>query len=62
MLYIFQFLVVVFIVVSLGMVVGVPVGYASSSEWPRARQIIAWGSAAWLVLLCVVGLLNFLVV
>lgn len=62
MLSIFQFFVVVFIVVSVGMLIGVPVGYASNAEWPRAKQIIAWGSAAWVVLLCVVGLLNFLVV
>jgi photosystem II PsbZ protein len=62
LLYVFQFLVVVFIVMSVGMLIGVPVGYASNAEWPRAKQIITVGSAAWVVMLCVIGVLNFFVV
>ncbi len=59
---IFQFALAALVIVSFAMVVGVPVAYASPQDWGQSKSLLWLGSAVWIALVLVVGILNFLVV
>ncbi|AUB40942.1 psbZ, photosystem II PsbZ protein [Nostoc flagelliforme CCNUN1] len=44
------------------LVVGVPVAYATPQNWVESKKLLWVGSAAWIGLVFLVGLLNFFVV
>ncbi|MFN4065860.1 MAG: photosystem II reaction center protein PsbZ [Thermosynechococcus sp.] len=58
----FQLALAALVILSFVMVVGVPVAYASPQDWDRSKQLIFLGSGLWIVLVLVVGVLNFFVV
>ncbi|ABG50730.1 photosystem II protein PsbZ [Trichodesmium erythraeum IMS101] len=58
----FQFLLLLLVVLSFILVVGVPVAYASPQIWSKGKPLIFIGSGLWLLLVISVGVLNFLVV
>ncbi len=58
----FQLALAALVILSFAMVVGVPVAYASPQDWDRSKQLLFLGSGAWIVLVILVGVLNFLVV
>lgn len=59
---IFQVFLVALVLMSFAMVIGVPVAYASPQNWDQSKRLIFLGSAIWLVLVVVVGTLNYFVV
>ncbi|HEY9748859.1 MAG TPA: photosystem II reaction center protein PsbZ [Allocoleopsis sp.] len=58
----FQLALVALVGLSFVMVVGVPVAYASPQNWEQSKRLIFLGSGAWVALVLLVGLLNYLVV
>ena len=58
MLVIFQLTLLAFIGVSLALVVGVPVLLASPEGWASSKGLVFSGSALWMLLVFVVGVLN----
>jgi len=58
----FQIALTALVLLSFVMVVGVPVAYASPQDWERSKQLIWIGSGAWIGLVLLVGVLNYLVV
>ncbi|MDS3860142.1 photosystem II reaction center protein PsbZ [Thermosynechococcaceae cyanobacterium BACA0444] len=58
----FQLALAALVILSFVMVVGVPVAYASPQDWDRSKQLLYIGSGAWIILVLLVGALNFLVV
>ncbi|MBD2314610.1 photosystem II reaction center protein PsbZ [Desertifilum sp. FACHB-1129] len=58
----FQLTLAALVILSFVMVVGVPVAYASPQNWQQSKSLIFLGSGLWVVLVLVVGALNFLVV
>jgi photosystem II PsbZ protein len=58
----FQLALVALVGLSFVMVVGVPVAYASPQNWEQSKRLIFLGSGAWIALVLLVGLLNYLVV
>ena len=62
MSFLFQLFLLALVVVSFLMVVGVPVAYASPSNWDVSKRLIFIGSGVWVALVVIVGLLNYLVV
>jgi len=50
------------VILSFVLVVGVPVAYASPQNWDQSKSLIFLGSAVWVALVLLVGILNFLVV
>jgi photosystem II PsbZ protein len=58
----FQIALTALVLLSFVMVVGVPVAYASPQDWERSKQLIWIGSGAWIGLVFLVGVLNYLVV
>ncbi len=59
---IFQFALAALVFLSFAMVVGVPVAYATPQNWDQSKQLIYLSSGLWLILVVVVGVLNFFVV
>jgi photosystem II PsbZ protein len=59
---IFQFALAALVLFSFVMVVGVPVAYASPSNWDQSKRLILLGSGIWFILVITVGVLNYLVV
>ncbi|NJL00740.1 MAG: photosystem II reaction center protein PsbZ [Spirulinaceae cyanobacterium SM2_1_0] len=59
---IFQLALAALVFLSFAMVVGVPVAYATPQNWEQSKRLIFLSSGLWLVLVVVVGTLNFLVV
>lgn len=59
---IFQFALAALVLFSFVMVVGVPVAYASPSNWDQSKRLILLGSGIWAILVIVVGVLNYLVI
>lgn len=57
----FQIALLALVVLSFAMVVGVPVAYASASNWDQSKRLILLGSIVWGVLVIVVGSLNYFV-
>ncbi|NEQ25004.1 MAG: photosystem II reaction center protein PsbZ [Microcoleus sp. SIO2G3] len=58
----FQLALGALVLLSFAMVVGVPVAYASPRNWDQSKRLIFLGSIVWVVLVFVVGGLNYLVV
>ncbi|MBC1222915.1 photosystem II reaction center protein PsbZ [Nostoc sp. UCD121] len=59
---IFQFALIGLVLLSFVLVVGVPVAYATPQNWVESKKLLWVGSAAWIALVFLVGLLNFFVV
>lgn len=57
----FQVALLALVLFSFVMVVGVPVAYASPQNWEQSKRLILLGSLVWVVLVVVVGGLNYLV-
>ncbi|ERN41413.1 photosystem II core protein PsbZ [Rubidibacter lacunae KORDI 51-2] len=58
----FQVSLAALVLLSFLMVVGVPVAYASPQSWSASKPLLFVGSGLWVVLVILVGLLNFFVV
>ncbi|NJO40141.1 MAG: photosystem II reaction center protein PsbZ [Cyanobacteria bacterium CRU_2_1] len=58
----FQIALAALVVISFVMVVAVPVAYASPQNWDQSKRLIFLGSGLWVVLVLVVGGLNYFVV
>nr|ALO63369.1 Z protein of photosystem II [Carteria sp. SAG 8-5] len=59
---ILQLALLALIVVSFGLVVGVPVIFASPNGWTENKRIVFSGLSVWLLLVFVVGICNSFVV
>lgn len=59
---IFQGALVSLVLMSFVLVVGVPVVYATPQSWIESKKFLWLGSAIWVALVLVVGVLNFFVV
>ena len=55
---VFQLLLAALVLFSFVMVIGVPVAYASPSNWNQSKPLLLIGSVIWGVLVVVVGILN----
>ena len=55
---IFQLLLAVLVLFSFVMVIGVPVAYASPSNWNQSKPLLLIGSIIWGLLVVAVGILN----
>jgi photosystem II PsbZ protein len=62
MFILFELALVALVFLSLVLVIGVPVAYATPQNWEQSKQLIFVGSGAWTILVVLVGVLNFLVV
>lgn len=58
----FQLALAALVGLSFLMVIGVPVAYASPSNWEQSKSLIYVGSFAWIALVVAVGVLNFFVI
>jgi len=58
----FQLALIGLVFVSFVMVVGVPVAYASPQNWDQSKRLLFVGSGIWVLLVLLVGGLNYLVV
>ncbi|MCL2932704.1 MAG: photosystem II reaction center protein PsbZ [Trichodesmium sp. MAG_R03] len=58
----FQFVLLLLVALSFILAIGVPFAYASPQVWNQGKPLIFIGSGLWVVLVIVVGVLNFLVV
>ncbi|MBW4538092.1 MAG: photosystem II reaction center protein PsbZ [Myxacorys chilensis ATA2-1-KO14] len=59
---VFQIALTALVLFSFVMVIGVPVAYASPSNWDQSKRLILLGSGIWFILVITVGVLNYLVV
>ncbi|NEQ79071.1 MAG: photosystem II reaction center protein PsbZ [Moorea sp. SIO2I5] len=59
---IFQLLLTALVLLSFVLVVGVPVAYATPQNWEQSKRLLWLGSGVWVLLVLLVGALNFLVV
>ena len=62
MTFIFQLALLALVSLSFVLVIGVPVAYATPQNWNESRKLLWIGSGAWIILVFVVGALNFFVV
>nr|YP_009139347.1 Z protein of photosystem II [Lepidodinium chlorophorum]BAR72321.1 Z protein of photosystem II [Lepidodinium chlorophorum] len=62
MLFIFQFVIFILIILSFLLVVGVPVVFAFSEEWSQNKKLVLSGTSIWFLLVLVIGILNSFVV
>jgi photosystem II PsbZ protein len=58
----FQLALAALVTLSFVMVVGVPVAYASPQNWEQSKRLILLGSGVWVLLVLLVGGLNYFVV
>lgn len=58
----FQFALAALVIMSFAMVIGVPVAYASPQNWEQSKRLILLGSGVWVLLVLLVGGLNYFVV
>lgn len=58
----FQIALTALVVLSFVMVVAVPVAYASPKNWEQSKSLLFLGSGLWVVLVLLVGGLNYFVV
>ena len=58
----FQLLLTVLVLFSFVMVIGVPVAYASPQNWSQSKNLLYLGSGIWVLLVILVGVLNFFVI
>ena len=62
MLFIFQLVLGLLVLLSLGLIIATPIAFASSEGWGNYKNIIFSGTAAWVFLVFLVGTLNSFVV
>ena len=62
MLFLFQLSLFAFVALSLVLIVGVPVAFASPDGWASSKNIVFSGATAWIFLVFIVGILNSFVV
>ena len=62
MTFLFQLALTALVLFSFVMVIGVPVAYASPQNWDQSKSLIYVGSGIWVVLVVLVGILNFFVI
>jgi photosystem II PsbZ protein len=58
----FQLALAALVALSFLMVIGVPVAYASPTNWEQSKSLIFVGSLVWTALVIAVGVLNFFVI
>jgi photosystem II PsbZ protein len=58
----FQFALAALVIMSFIMVIVVPVAYASPRNWDQSKRLILLGSGVWVLLVLLVGGLNYFVV
>jgi photosystem II PsbZ protein len=58
----FQIALAALVILSFVMVVAVPVAYASPQNWDQNKRLLLLGSGLWVLLVLVVGGLNYFVV
>lgn len=58
----FQIALTALVALSFVMVVAVPVAYASPKNWDQAKSLLYLGSGLWVILVLLVGGLNYFVV
>lgn len=58
----FQVALLALVVMSFAMVIAVPVAYASPKNWEQSKQLLFLGSGLWVILVLLVGGLNYFVV
>jgi photosystem II core protein PsbZ len=58
----FQLILAFFVLYSFVLVIGVPVAYATPSLWNQSKPLLFVGSALWLILVIVIGVLNSFVI
>ncbi|NEO28517.1 MAG: photosystem II reaction center protein PsbZ [Kamptonema sp. SIO4C4] len=58
----FQLALAALVLLSLVMVIGVPVAYATPQNWEQSKRLIYLSSGLWVLLVIAVGALNFFVV
>lgn len=59
---VFQIALVSLVLMSFVLVIGVPVAYATPESWVGSKKLLWLGSGVWIVLVLLVGVLNFFVV
>lgn len=59
---IFQVSLAALVITSFVMIVGVPVAYASPQNWDQSKTLLWLGSGLWIILVILVGVLNYFVV
>lgn len=62
MSFLFQIALAALVIMSFAMVIGVPVAYASPQNWEQSKRLIFLGSGVWILLVLLVGGLNYFVV
>jgi photosystem II PsbZ protein len=62
MSFLFQIALAALVIMSFAMVIGVPVAYASPQNWEQSKRLILLGSGVWVILVLLVGGLNYFVV
>jgi photosystem II PsbZ protein len=62
MSFLFQLALAALVFMSFAMVIGVPVAYASPRNWEQSKRLILLGSGVWVLLVLLVGGLNYFVV
>ncbi len=58
----FQLALAALVFFSFVLVVGVPVAYASPQNWDQSKPLLYLGSGIWVILVVLVGVLNFFVI
>ncbi|MDJ0697406.1 MAG: photosystem II reaction center protein PsbZ [Mastigocoleus sp. MO_167.B18] len=58
----FQISLLALVALSFVMVIGVPVAYATPQNWVESKKLLWIGSGIWIVLVVLVGILNFFVI
>jgi len=58
----FQLILAFFVLYSFVLVIGVPVAYATPSLWNQSKPLLFVGSALWVILVIVIGVLNSFVI
>ncbi len=58
----FQLFLAALVILSFALIVGTPVALATPQAWDQSRRFVFLGSGLWVILVIVVGVLNYLVV
>jgi photosystem II PsbZ protein len=57
----FQIALTALVLLSFLLVIGVPVAYASPQNWDQSKSVLFISSGIWVILVILVGVLNFFV-
>ncbi len=58
----FQIALTALVLLSFLLVIGVPVAYASPQNWDQSKSVLFVSSGIWVILVILVGVLNFFVI